>query len=1153
MKAVLKPSSPNAALFSSRRFLPMFAAQFLGALEDNLFRNAVFVLVAFQLAAREGYVSGLVISLGAGLFILPFFLFSATAGTLADRMEKTRLVRWLMFTDFVLMFFAGCVLVTELVPLLLITMFLLGLQSAFFGPVKYSILPQLMAEKELIETNAYVQGGTFVAILIGTIIGGATVTLPYGTIVIASLMTILAFSGWLFSLFIPRTEGGETGFPAPKSLWTNMWPLLRETRQSPSLWRAILGISWFWFVGALFLSLLPNYVKDVLGGTPALVTFLLTLFVVGTALGAAGANRALRGEIDTRFVPFGVFVMAAAVILLSVLSRGLTPDSGLASLPSFLTHFQGVVIGFLFLLMAAAGGFYTVPFYAVLQSRGNPGRRARVIASNNIMNALFMAVSSVFSFALFKLGFGTAGIFLTAGLLSLVAAAFAVEYLPYRIFSSWLRLKFFLLYGAKVTGRENVAPLKHRGVVYIVNHTSLLDGLLLAAFLPGCPIIAANPAMARKWWMRFYYFFAGHPAINPADPAALKYLVGALKEGRSVAIFPEGRLTQTGLLMKVYETPGVIAGMAKAPLVPVRIDGAQYTPFSTLRGKMRLKWFPRLTIKILPPVTLKGGADLSSREKRHSYSDQLYDIMANMLFASYSLDQTLYEAFLDAGRVNGPGTKILEDLDRQPRSYKQIVLMSRILGRKFTDFTAKGKKVGVMLPNGVGVVGVFFGLLAYGRVPTMLNFAGGLANLQSALITADIDEIITSRRFVKLLELEQVVEALGREANIVYLEDLRKDIGLIDKLRGLAETYMAGYLYRKQRVMADDPAVVLFTSGSESTPKGVVLSHKNIIANRYQAATPIDLNAGDVLFTALPVFHSFGLSVGLMLPLLSGVRTFLYPSPLHYRIIPELIYETNATILISTDTFLGGYARMAHPYDFYSLRYAVAGGEKLKEDTRRMWSDKFGIRILEGYGVTETAPVLAINTAMHNKTGTVGRLVPGMEYRLRKIEGIETGGSLVVRGPNVMLGYLKSDRPGVLQPPEGGWYDTGDIVEVDDEGYVKIIGRAKRFAKIGSEMISLAAVEALVQAAAPEKIVAVVAVPDARKGEQMILYTDSDAVTREKIVDIAQERKLPEIMIPRQIVKLDEVPLLGTGKVDYVKLNKMASGFGTSGFLSGWS
>jgi len=1118
----------------------MFIIQFLGALEDNLFRNAVFVLTAFQIAASQGYSSGVIISIGAGLFIIPFFLFSATAGTLADRMEKTRLVRWLSFIDLPLMFMSGLALVTQDVTFLLFMLFLLGVQATFFGPVKYAILPQLVFGNELVSANAWVQGGTFIAILIGTIIGGALVTLPYGPALVATLMTCLAFTAWLSSFLVPRTGIGEKAHEEHARLWSDVRPLLREAMRNPPLWRAILGISWFWFVGSLFLALLPNYVKDVLDGTPAIVTFLLSLFVVGIALGAGVYNKLLRGKIEIRIVPIAMMLMASAMLFLSL--HSLAPAAGRIdpSLLYFITHEKGLTISALFLFMAAAGGFYSVPLYATLQARSDPERRSRIIAANNVMNALFMVGASVFSFIMFKLGSGVATVFLAVSLLCFPAAFTFFEHILYRVFAALLRLKFRLFYRARTRGLENAETAKYRGVVYIVNHMSWLDGLVAAAFLPGNPVIACSTAMARKWYMRPYYLFSGHPPVDPADTSSLKYLVGTLKAGRPVVLFPEGRLSHTGLLMKVYETPGIIASRAKAPVLPVRIDGLQYTPFSMLRGKIRMSLFPDITITVMPPVDLRVDAGLPSRQKRLAYGNRLYDIMADMLFAACDIEQTVYRALLDAARINGHGKPILEDTDRKPLSYRRIMVISRLLGRKFAGFTLRGDKVGVLLPNGAGVVGVFFGLLAYGRVPAMLNYTSGAANLRNACIAADIDIIITSRRFVRLLKLDQAMQDLAREAQIVYLEDLRKTISIGDRLNALFESCFAGPIYRRLNVRPDEPAAVLFTSGSESAPKGVVLSHKNLIANRYQSAARIDLNASDVLFNALPVFHSFGLSVGLILPLLCGVRVFLYPSPLHYRIIPELVYATNATILISTDTFLSGYARMAHPYDFYSLRYVVAGGEKLKEETRHMWFEKFGIRILEGYGVTETAPVLSINTPMHCRNGTAGRMVPGVEYRLRKIEGIENGGSLVVRGPNVMLGYLKNERPGVLQPPPEGWYDTGDIVEIDGEGFIKIIGRARRFAKVGGEMVSLAAVEAAAQAVCPENLVAAVAAPDARKGEQIVLFTDFSGMTREKITDVIQAHRLPEIMIPRKIVILGEIPLLGTGKADYVRLNEMA-------------
>jgi acyl-[acyl-carrier-protein]-phospholipid O-acyltransferase/long-chain-fatty-acid--[acyl-carrier-protein] ligase len=430
--------------------------------------------------------------------------------------------------------------------------------------------------------------------------------------------------------------------------------------------------------------------------------------------------------------------------------------------------------------------------------------------------------------------------------------------------------------------------------------------------------------------------------------------------------------------------------------------------------------------------------------------------------------------------------------------------------------------------------------MAYGRVPALLNFTAGHTNLRAALEAAKVRTVITSRRFVKIMNLDSVVQQLGEGVTVIYAEDIRDNIRFMDKLRGMLDLPFVRQIYGKLGVRPNDPAVVLFTSGSESAPKGVVLSHKNILANRYQIGTRIDLNASDILFNALPIFHSFGLSVGLFLPLLTGVKVYLYPSPLHYRIIPEILYATNATILISTDTFLANYARHAHAYDFCSLRYVVAGGEKLKDETRLVWFEKFGIRILEGYGVTETSPVLAISTPMFFKTGTVGHLVPGTEHQLRPVDGLPRGGSLIVRGPNVMLGYLKSDRPGVLQPPYNGWYDTGDVVEIDSDGFVKIIGRAKRFAKIGGEMVSLAAVETYIQAAYPDKDIAVVAAPDPRKGEKLVLFTNEPRLTRDGLIDLAHDQGVPEIMIPKQSVVLDELPRLGTGKFDYVKLNAMA-------------
>jgi acyl-[acyl-carrier-protein]-phospholipid O-acyltransferase/long-chain-fatty-acid--[acyl-carrier-protein] ligase len=451
-------------------------------------------------------------------------------------------------------------------------------------------------------------------------------------------------------------------------------------------------------------------------------------------------------------------------------------------------------------------------------------------------------------------------------------------------------------------------------------------------------------------------------------------------------------------------------------------------------------------------------------------------------------------------------------------SYRGLVTASYALGHVIAKRTERLERVGVLLPTSRGAVVTFFALQATARVPAMLNFSTGPASALAACRAAEISLVLTSRRFVEKAKLEPLVTALASQVTIVYLEDVRGQIGVGARFAALCRSLLSKPQRRSER--ANEPGVVLFTSGSEGTPKGVVLSHKNLLANRHQLAVVVDVSPKDVVLNALPVFHSFGLTGGLLLPLLAGVRTFLYPSPLHYRTVPELAYGIDATILFGTDTFLAGYARVADPYDFYTVRYVFAGAERVKPETRRAWFEKFGIRILEGYGTTETAPALAVNTAMHFRPGTVGRLLPGIEHRLERVEGIAGGGRLFVRGPNVMLGYLRVENPGVLQPPPEGWYDTGDIVDVDADGFVSIKGRAKRFAKIAGEMVPLGVVEDLVAKIWPQSTHAVVALPDPKRGEQA---------------------GLPEIYVPRSIAKVKSVPLLGTGKVDYVNVRQLAS------------
>jgi acyl-[acyl-carrier-protein]-phospholipid O-acyltransferase/long-chain-fatty-acid--[acyl-carrier-protein] ligase len=529
---------------------------------------------------------------------------------------------------------------------------------------------------------------------------------------------------------------------------------------------------------------------------------------------------------------------------------------------------------------------------------------------------------------------------------------------------------------------------------------------------------------------------------------------------------------------------------------------------------------------------------LAGRARRNALRRALGDEMVKSTFAAAPIDTTLFDALLDARRRHGGRHLIADDLEQRPMSYSALVTASFALGGVLARRTKPAERVGVLLPTSRAALVTFFALQAARRVPAMLNFSAGPASVGAACTAAEVSLIVTARRFVEKAKLESLISSLSTQATVVYLEDMRAEIGIIRKLAAGVQSFASRP--RGRAAHAPDPAVVLFTSGSEGTPKGVVLSHRNLLANRYQLASVVDVNPKDVVLNALPLFHSFGLTGGLLLPLLSGARTFLYPSPLHYRTIPEFAYGMNATIFFGTDTFLAGYARVADNYDFYSVRYVFAGAERVKPETRRVWFERFGIRILEGYGATETAPALAVNTPMHFKTGTVGRMLPAIEHRIEQVQGIAEGGRLFVRGPNVMLGYLRAEKPGALEPPADGWYDTGDIVELDADGFVTIRGRAKRFAKVAGEMVPLGTVEDYIAKLWPQAIHAVVAVPDAKRGEQLVLVTDYEEAARGPLAAAAREAGLPEIFVPRAIVKVESVPLLGTGKIDYVNVASLA-------------
>jgi len=618
--------------------------------------------------------------------------------------------------------------------------------------------------------------------------------------------------------------------------------------------------------------------------------------------------------------------------------------------------------------------------------------------------------------------------------------------------------------------------------------------------------------------------------LDPTRPLAARALINEVKDGQALVIFPEGRLTVTGGLMKVYDGTAMIADKSDAWIVPVRIDGLERSPWSYMKkSQTRKVWFPKVTVTILPKRKLNLNPELRGKARRQTAGLALQDVMVNTAVECADIDRTLHQALLDAKATRDTGKVMIEDPLMTRLSYSRLITGAQVLAKKLEKPLGDTENVGVMLPNTAGVAVTFFALQSLGKVPAMLNYTAGARNILAACKAAEVKVVLTSRSFIDKGRLHDVEIELNKKTTLIYLEDIRASVSTYDKLRALFSSKKA--LAERQ---PNDPAAILFTSGSEGTPKGVVLSHRNMLANSIQSLTRVAAHGDDKVFNVLPVFHSFGLTAGLIMPLTGGVPIYLYPSPLHYRIVPELVYQTNATILFGTDTFLNGYARVAHPYDFHSVRLILAGAEAVKARTREVYMERFGVRILEGYGVTETAPVLAINTPLANKSGTVGRLSPLMDHRLEAVPGIEEGGRLYVRGPNVMLGYLRAENPGVLEPLADGWHDTGDIVEIDDQGYITIKGRAKRFAKIAGEMVSLSAVEALAAELAPSVLSVVISVPDLRKGEKLILLTTDMDVTRSRFQQLAKAKGAADLMVPAEVMVVDSIPLLGSGKADYV-------------------
>jgi acyl-[acyl-carrier-protein]-phospholipid O-acyltransferase/long-chain-fatty-acid--[acyl-carrier-protein] ligase len=1009
----------------------------------------------------------------------------------------------------------------------------MGAQSAFFGPLKYGLLPEVLDKDDLVAGNGLVEAATFLAIVLGTLAGswlvgrpgGTTVFLPGGLVLVAALGLVLALKQ-------PESAEGQSDIKVDLRVWRSTWAIVGSVRGRRAMWLSVLAISWFWAMGGILITQIPVLCRDVLGGTPGVNSFLVTLFALGVGLGSLAAQWLLRGEISARLVPVSAAWLSLFLILMA-LSVWRLPEAaaGSVTLPVFLGQWAYVRLGLCCLLVSVTGGLFVVPLNALLQHLAGAGERSRVIAANNIVNALFICAGSLSVMILTSLGFSLAHVFAFVAVTAVAVAVLTLYFLPDQSLKTLAAVILKIFFRPKVTGLEHIRDLKEGPALLIANHTSLLDAVLLVAYIPRRLTFAIDSYWAQVWWIKpLLRVFQALP-VNPNQPLATRGLIDALNQGELVVVFPEGRITTTGGLMKIYDGSGLIAAKTNAPLLPVVIDGPQYTRFGRLREHMHnLPKKTPIRVTIMPPrrLEIKSAPGEKQKDQRRRAGEALYTLMTECRFQTMDYNRNLWAALKDSARRCGSGRVILEDAERKPLTYAQLMFRARLQGRRFTAFTKPGEQVGVLLPNSVANMTTLLGLWAAGRTAVMMNYSQGPGPMTSALTTAQVKTVITSRRFLANAEMEEM--AANLPARMVYLEDL----GGVENV-SLTEN-IAARLWRSTPESADGTAIMVFTSGSEGKPKGVALSHRNLLSNVYQSTSLIEVHEDDIFFNALPMFHAFGLTVGVLTPLMSGMRCFTYLSPLHTKIIPELIYDTRATVAIASDTFASAWGRNAHHYDFTSLRIMLVGAEKLKPKTRALYADKLGVRVFEGYGASETAPVLALGGHMNNRVGTVGPMAPGVEYKVEPVEGVAKGGKLVVRGPNVMRGYMRPEQPGVIVPPEDGWYDTGDIVEIDDDGFVWIKGRFKRFAKIGGEMVSLAAVEEVAAAVWPGRPQVVIAMDDDAKGEKLVFITQDPAPDLPRLWQALKEDGKPEIYFPRQFIYLAEVPMTPLGKINHPKV-----------------
>jgi acyl-[acyl-carrier-protein]-phospholipid O-acyltransferase/long-chain-fatty-acid--[acyl-carrier-protein] ligase len=1112
-------------LLKDHGFQAFLWTQFLGALNDNLYKTVVS-LRAVDVAAQAGpdYLA-----IAGAVFVLPFLLFSGYSGHLADRVSKRSVLIAVKVFEIGAMGIGLAVFFTQSLNLMLVVLFLMALHSTIFSPAKYGIVPEMLPEKALSRANGLLEMTTFMAIVLGTSISSFLFDFwkPWQ---LGLAMVGVAVTGFLISLRIPRTHVEKTQEPFR---WNPLADVIIGTKhllRDRPLWLTVLGISYFWMLGALFQLNLLLYASEVLHVDHQHMAWMITALAVGLGVGNLLAGKLSGDRVEMGLVPVGSFLMGLAAVALA------------ASKSSY-----GWSIAVL-TLMGVVSGPFIVPLNAFLQSRAESGEKGRMMATNSFFNTLGLMIAFAASWGFHdKLGVSSEKLFLGAGLLTLAATVYIVSLVPDNFVTLLLRVSIHTVFRIRVEGAARVPA---QGAALLVsNHVSFVDGILVAA--------GTDRQIRFMIWKPYYehrifrWFFQRTGAIpvgttGPRDMlAAIAAAREELKQGNVVCIFAEGAITRTGHIQPFKRGLERIAQGLDVPVVPVFLDRLWGSIFSFSGGKFFSKWPSRIPY----PVTVAFGSPLAPGASAHEVYRALTELSAEAVPLRKESGDTLPARMVRSARKNW-GKFAMVDSSGRELTYGRTLTASVLVSDWVRRHTAADEKVGMLLPPSVGGAVANLGVSVAGRVAVNLNFTAGKDAMESAIQQCGIQTILTSRAFLAKAKLEVLPGS-------VYIEDVLK-AGALAKVWALVRARLAPMGVLAGRQSPDSVATILFSSGSTSVPKGVMLSHYNVIANIEAVLQVYALNTADRVVGVLPFFHSFGYTATLWLPLLAGCGAVYHFNPMDAKTIGEMIQRYRGTFFITTPTFAGGYARKCSREQFASLRFVLVGAEKLRETVATAFEEAFGLKLLEGYGCTEMSPVVSVNTPdyvagrdsqLGTKAGTVGRPLPGVAAR---IVDPETGaikpagqeGLLLVTGANRMLGYLGQPEK-TREALRDGWYNTGDIAVMDEEGFLRITDRLARFSKIGGEMVPHLKVEEAVQAATGGEPCCVTGLPDERKGERIAVLYTARGVTPDEVWRRLSATDLPKLWVPKQesIYQVEALPTLGTGKIDLRGVRAMAAGF----------